>query len=376
MLIWFPFSIITLLLAYLADPKNKFSTQRLFYSFLLIVWLAWFVSFGGGKMTDYHMYEVMYNDYSSLSLFAIDKMVSMHIASFSSSTQNMEIGYVFLNVLFNKLGFTYVGFFFIYAIICNSLLVKFIFRYQYPVFAILILLATIFYTQQANAVRQMMAVSIFLYSTKYIVEKNIIKYLMLVFVATFIHVSAFILIPVYFISTKTINKYVMLSILVASLLVGMFKLSLPLVNEYILPFYNRTLVQRGALRDNTSENYIQNLILATFILLKGNTWDSQKKNLLALNLYFVGVVFANLSSISFVFDRLSYYFTICSIVIIPHLPWYIENSIIGRSVNNKLIFQLLWLFTIIFYSNIILRRVLTESITLGAKMYGFFDMFK
>ena len=53
MIIWLLFSIIALFLAYLSKPN--ISSYYQIFQMLLIIWIAWFVSFGGGAMQDQYI---------------------------------------------------------------------------------------------------------------------------------------------------------------------------------------------------------------------------------------------------------------------------------------------------------------------------------
>ena len=93
-------------------------------------------------MTDHLNYKYLYLSSEYYKLFGFKEMLQLHYENLFIEKTNIEIGFQFLNTLFNKLGFSFVGFLFIIALITNGLLVKFIYRYDYPVFSILILIAT------------------------------------------------------------------------------------------------------------------------------------------------------------------------------------------------------------------------------------------
>lgn len=66
-----------------------------------------------------------------------------------------------------------------------------------------------------NGIRQMTVVCIFLWASTYIYKREFIKYLLFVAISVFIHTSAIILLPVYFISNKLqIEKHRMLLLVV------------------------------------------------------------------------------------------------------------------------------------------------------------------
>jgi len=97
---------------------------------------------------------------------------------------------------------------FIYkAILCNS---------DNPVFSLFIFICFCLFYQAFNQSRQILALSIILYSYKYIVERNLLKYVLLILFASIFHNTALIFIPIYFLryiklNWKTILLYLFLA---------------------------------------------------------------------------------------------------------------------------------------------------------------------
>lgn len=63
----------------------------------------------------------------------------------------------------------------------------------------LVIFITVFYLESLNVIRQWLAVALMFYAFKYVVNKNIFKYLLYVCVAFFMHSSAIICLPIYFV---------------------------------------------------------------------------------------------------------------------------------------------------------------------------------
>lgn len=380
MLIWLLFSIIALLLAYFASLNNQGTRSFQLFQALLIVWLSWFVSFGSVQATDHYSYVDAYKIFEHYSLSDLAIPIQSYYYSLMGSSivrlNEMEVGYVFLNMIFNWLGFSVVGFLFIYALIVNTLLVKFIYRYDYPVFAILILIGDS-YSQQANLVRQMMAVSIFLYATKYIMDRNFMKYSVSIFIASLIHVSAIILIPLYFIANKNIPQKLMLALWLVSVYINYLGIELSFFQQYVTPFYNITFEKFGREVEEQGLSLAINLFMLLFVLFKSDDWDNHKKYNLPLNMFFIGCVLFNMSSLSFHFYRFSIYLTIFSIIMIPQLSNYLFSSPLQKVKNWKYAHNMLNITLIVFYGSIVLRKVLSDNIAeLGAVMYNLNDIFK
>jgi transmembrane protein EpsG len=73
-----------------------------------------------------------------------------------------------------------------------------------------------------NGIRQMIVASIFVYSIELIINRKLWKYLILIFLCSFIHKSALILLPVYFLPNKDFftNRYYTIGLLFIALFLG------------------------------------------------------------------------------------------------------------------------------------------------------------
>lgn len=376
MIIWFLFSIIALLLAYSASFNNIY-TKLL--QVLLAIWFAWFVSFGGGAFTDYTGYQLIYEHLTNTNeLYDSDN--NWYSIFFNHSKGGIEFGYIFLNVLFNKLGFSFVGFLFIYNFIVNLLLIKFIYRYKYPVFAIMILIGSHYYSSQANLIRQMMAVSIFLYATKYIESKKIVKFAIAIALSATIHFSSFFLLPLYFILNRNISKIVMVYIWLFSLFICVFAQEITSFSSLIIPFYERSLNSA----DNSSVGVtstalsgLLNLYMLSIIIFKGKTNNSEAWDNKIVNLYFMGLVFTNLVILSPWFARFAIYFIISMIILIPQLPEMMRSSTIMKS-KEKDVSKIVNYLLVSFYAFTLLRVIFSSDyvISIGTEMASVYEIFK
>lgn len=124
------------------------------------------------------------------------------------SFQNMEIGFEYITKLFTSLNihysfyFAFLGFiqiYFIFKAIKNE-------PFLYPYIPLLIFLGP-YFLSLTNGIRQMIVATAFVYAFNFIKNKNLIKYLLFICLAMFIHKSAIVLIPFYFILKFDIFKY-------------------------------------------------------------------------------------------------------------------------------------------------------------------------
>ncbi|MDA3057748.1 EpsG family protein [Campylobacter sp. VBCF_05 NA6] len=106
----------------------------------------------------------------------------------------------------------------IYAILTMIFLYKFCNYYFSNKIEFTYLTLTIFlllFIKLADQMRAFLAISIFLYSTKFIINKNIFKYLICCILTFLIHKSAIIILPMYFILNIKYNKILFSAIIVA-----------------------------------------------------------------------------------------------------------------------------------------------------------------
>ena len=180
--------------------SNKSNKHGLKISiFIIFLFLALRYDFGNDYMGYLEMFREIYIH------------ASWGIASFN--IKGNEIGWFYLNRIFGLLG--YNGFFAMVAVLaafnCN-ILYRFIRKYvpsRYYWFAIFL------YTFQvsqmltlSSAMRQAVAVSVFMLAIDFIIKKEPIKYLILIFIATLFHTSAVVLFP--FIIFAYINRRIKL----------------------------------------------------------------------------------------------------------------------------------------------------------------------
>lgn len=93
-------------------------------------------------------------------------------------------------------------------------------------FSILLFLISRFYLMGMNVIRQMIAIAIFTYALKYVLNKNLKKYILFSLLAISFHYSAILLLPIYYIGRLKINRrrfiqIGMIEILFASLAVSL-----------------------------------------------------------------------------------------------------------------------------------------------------------
>ena len=165
-------------------------TKRLFVFISAII-------FCGGYMTgsDWVNYELLYNDASFIGLKYYPK----------------EKGFYLLMLIFKKIGLGFFPFLIICKLFAFTVLAKFIsnnFKSFYLPFTIFLASDALFLFID-NPLRFMIAFGIIVISYKYLLNRRFIPYLLLVVLASTIHISSAIMLLLYFsFLIKTYNKYI------------------------------------------------------------------------------------------------------------------------------------------------------------------------
>jgi|SRR5690554_421468 len=213
-------------------------------------------------------------------------------------------------------------------------------RYLYQFLGIVIIFAPHFLGWM-DGIRQMLVATIFVWSIKYIFQKKLIKYILIILVSALIHRSAFLLLIFYFfpkkdIFKKRINVYILVAI---SLILGSNTFwieNIERVGELLKLIgysgYSENIL--GLIEDMSLRNIGPRrltMILVPLIII----WYSPKLKdyfnntmfILYYNLTIFGFISYNLlSNTHHVFVRPTLYFTIFTLVTASYLLVYLKNK--------------------------------------------------
>ena len=192
MLVPFIIGVLAVLFAYLA--QNKGAEKCLLLSFLTItVFSALRYNYGPDYLPYFEFYE-MINAYEG-SIFDFNYIESV--------TNKGEYGWTYINVLCRSIG--YFGLIIVMAIFHNAVIYIFVKKnvpskwWWFSVF-IYFFCSRYFFIGSCSTYRQWTAACIFVIASQFIANKKPIPYFLLILGASFIHKSALILLPVYFVS--------------------------------------------------------------------------------------------------------------------------------------------------------------------------------
>ena len=285
------------------------------FSSIVLTFLILLTGLRGSVDGDYENYLDIYNNLGKY---------------FSEYSTIVEPCYVFLNKFaFNfNFGFNFV--LFIMAVITISPKVIFFFNNSSNfALSIIIFYSTIFFQFDFTQIRQAFAIAIFMYSLKFIINKNIYKYFLSIIFASLFHISALILIPGYFIVNKKYNKFILFFIVLICSIISLMQLK---INIFDLIFENANLINNLSEKLDVykkSELYsfisIKQILFGfLFVYIKDSLYAKNKFLNILVNLYVLGILFATLlNQISEVAYRIKWYFfwteSLLVILLITHL---------------------------------------------------------
>lgn len=300
MILYITIPILVLLMAKKINQKNM-TVLDFGLLFLLIVVCGFRKNVG----TDYIIYRKMY---SNTDIFP-----------------HLEELFKTIIIVLNKFNVNFETFIFIIALITIMIFYKvFKERSPKPVESIMLFICLGYYAHCFNTIRQMLAVAVTVYAFKYIKEKKIFKYSMCIMIATFIHTSAVIMLPFYFIVRRDFKKKFLYLLYILMFLGGV--LYQPVLNFIVNNFerfssyininnYTYSIAGLG-----TVINMIVHLILVFWVIyIKDGLMERNKDNKYYVNT----IVFSNLFYImalkNTVAVRFAYYFSIYLVLLLPEM---------------------------------------------------------
>lgn len=219
--------------------NQKLSKSKLLKGLLIII-LCVFLCMGYMTGSDWRGYEYSYD----------------YINPFTD-IKGYEYSYSLIQFLFIILGIDFWCFFIILKLICFFITLRFMKRYSNNNYILPMLLFFGVFALDAyidNPMRNLIASVIYLYSIKYIISKNIYKYIIVVLIASTFHSSALFTLPLYFVNRNIKNKVILISII-----------SIFIVSVLFQVFFRQLLYEYFWLSDNIlSTRFGYNYVDETF----------------------------------------------------------------------------------------------------------------
>jgi transmembrane protein EpsG len=232
------------------------------------------------------------------------------------------------------------------ALITNTLIVVTLYKYSKKIeLSLYVYITSGMFLVSMNGIRQFLAASIIFIATKYLIEKNLIKYFLVVIFASFFHQSVLILIPLYFlVQVKPWSKATLMVIVTALIIVvGFDKFTSILFTAIEDSQYShyKNFSEGGASVLRVAVNFVP--LLVAFIgreKLKEIFPESD----VIVNMSLLGFVFMLISTQNWIFARFSIYFGLYQLILISYV-----TKVFMKKDQRLVYFGILICYAVYFY---------------------------
>ena len=149
---------------------------------------------------------------------------------------------------------------------------------EMPFLSLLLYMGFNFYAFVFSGLRQAIAISFIIWSFKFIKDRKLVKYAIMIILAICFHKSAFVFVPAYFLYNIKLNKNTLIGICIVDILIFIFKSQI--VNLFISFFYESYSVSNLNAKNWMLLNIA--IIVITLLFYKKVIKDNKENNLLYL----------------------------------------------------------------------------------------------
>lgn len=236
-----------------------------------------------------------------------------------------EITLRYLIHYLREINFDYQAIFLIYSILTIFFLwmgIKYFTKPHYRILSLLIYayLPNMFWGS-FSTIRQALAMAIVFWGMKYLVDKALIKYCVVIISAAFIHESSLLMLPLYFFINRIFPRYVHLTMVLAAIFCVVTGLHLKII-EYCVNLLNLTnalyYINWGA-HKSTFITILDWLFFVIWLLIIGlkHKIIRNEQDELVINLTTLGIIINLLTDFSGQLNRFVWYFDIFRIALLP-----------------------------------------------------------
>ena len=333
-------SILLLAIIYVPKKSNEITHRKLFNSpsdllFLSSSFVLLFIisAFRGDFTSDYNGYLGLFKHYN---LFSFREIFQYKFGQ--------EIGYVILNRIIGL--FTNDG---IYIFIATSLIILFLFFREFRKESAIIWLSVLIFTTigpfytSFNIARQILSVAIIFAASRYLYKRNLIKYMIFVFLATLFHKTAIIMGLFYFVLNLRLSIKRVVFIAIGFMLSTFFiENMVTLGRKYFYTYYTATSY---GMTGYNYKNVIAPILFLIFTLLHFKRLDlNDIKTKIWANAVIYYSIFSLFGLNVHILQRFSVFF-------MPYLCLMIPKIVVSvRNKNLKAIYILTAIFLLILYN--------------------------
>jgi len=332
-------NILTVTLAYLA--RKKYVENALKAAFMVIfLFLALRYEYGN----DYLAYLDIFNDVNTDTSFSI----------FDESSR-YELGWVVLCRLFDPLGFfaMIAALALINCVVYYRFVKKYVVPQYYWLAVFLYVFSPGFMLTHATAMRQSLALIMFIVSLDYLFKKDIIRYALCISLAALFHTSALILFPVYFLGLVNwkINNISIIGIFAFLLFLLFFgSRYISEVNQFISTYFDKYAIYQKGSEIGSGIGMMFSLCLLLLILYYDRY--QMKETALLFKIAILGYFIIPFALMISALGRIGMYFQVVTIAVFPYVIGSIKNILVKNTVLALIIFITLYEFYVFFQSEI------------------------
>jgi hypothetical protein len=323
-------NIIAVILALFARKKDSKWLKRAF--FVIFIFLA--IRYGYGN--DYMEYLRYFIEVNRNVYGFSDYLSNLFYYGDYTGERDIEKGWLFLSHLFQPLGF-FAMVAVLSGIYCYAYY-KIINEYVPPAYYWLSVFIFVFDPSnlliQASAMRQTAGIIIFIFAFYYLLNKNVLRYGVNVYLATLFHNSSIVLFPVYYLvklyKKITIQNSVIVIILYVIFILFSFWL-LPYIyifNADYLGKYSGYEDSKNALNSGMGMVFM-GLILIAFLYTGAR---ERSASLLFIKLAIIAILISAIGTGNVMISRIGYYFGFSLIVAIPIMVYNIKNNLLKPGI--------------------------------------------
>lgn len=226
----------------------------------------------------------------------------------------------------------------------------------YPILSVIIYFCLGYYFHSLNITREFLAISVLLFSYKYLVNKKYIIFGICAIIAFLFHSTSLVIIISLLLCNKEVLNFKRTVIL--AILIAVFgQLLWPLIRDNIIintrfSSYIGSMHDYGSLRKTDMIIYFA--IYAIMYYLYKKSADNGRKERFYINMQACSILFLMASTSMFVLHRISFYFGIINLI---SIPYFIKKSNIELKKKNVIIILLM----VILLVNIVKRNVFNDT---------------
>lgn len=289
MVIWAIFYTFVLLLL-IKDKK---------ITFVCLLFLTIFTALRYDVGYDYPNYVDLIVNPNSKLIEISDEPISYVLLKISRNIEMPQF-YFFVTTLYILLGFFYIA-----KKNSKDYWISLMMFFSFP----------LFFFNSLGIIRQWCAIITVLFSLKYVIDKKILKFIIIIIFAIGFHKTAIVALPIYMLNKIKFNyKKIIFVCAFAFLLNKFIILLIEKYFNYYYKFYIATVIKGGG-----ESSFYLCIIFLIFLLIIKKRFYTNEKNILFFNIYFIGCLLYYFSLPYGHVYRISLYYIVISLFIFPEI---------------------------------------------------------